>query len=210
MRASRPLRSLTSVLLRCKTLYVAVSLRVGLGKESIAVVGNHANLVGVLMAVRYAFFVSINSGLVMDVRGGINQQHALIQQFGFHGGNNQRWNVIPTIEIDPEGNPDEVYIAPLISPIGADGRPERVLDITGASLEDGAAGQLFDFHGGRNQTFRIILVESNVVAIIAQHSGKCLDVEHVSRDPGALIHQIGYHGAANQQWRPVGGEFLCK
>jgi hypothetical protein len=163
-----------------------------------------------MVTFNYVFFVSINSGLVMDVRGGTITNNSLIQQYGFHGGHNQRWLMIPAPTINPQRVDGEFYIASGSS-IGKGVIPEFVVDIAGASLDDGAAVQLFAYHGGDNQVFRFDPIAKEVInrySIIARHSGKCLDVEHVSTAQQALVHQIGYHGAPNQQWHAVSLEFL--
>ena len=38
------------------------------------------------------------------------------------------------------------------------------------------------------------------VRIVAQHSGKAMDVEFASPDDGARVIQYTPHGGANQQW----------
>lgn len=54
------------------------------------------------------------------------------------------------------------------------------------------------------------LQDGQVVKITSVNSGMVLDVEGISRDNGAHLHQWPYHNAANQQWRlkaSSGGRF---
>ena len=80
--------------------------------------------------------VSVNSDKVLDVRGRSKADGALVQQWQWNGGRNQRWNIIPL------GN-------------GADAiesvNSGKVLDVRGRSKADGALVQQWQWNGGRNQ-----------------------------------------------------------
>lgn len=84
------------------------------------------------------------------------------------------------------------------------GGGSKCLDVEGVSRANGAYLQLYDCLGAfqTNQQFYLYLVPGtgNRYQIVARHSGKCLDVEGVSHDPGAQIQQydcLGY-GQSNQ------------
>ena len=56
-------------------------------------------------------------------------------------------------------------------------------------------------NGGDNQTWRIEATSGGYSRLIAQHSGKCLDVSGASTEDRADIIQWQCHDGANQQWR---------
>lgn len=74
----------------------------------------------------------------------------------------------------------------------------KVLDVRGASLENGAHIIQWNSHGGDNQLFEIRHIDKTYYKIIAKHSGKVFDVWGGSRDNGATIRQYRSHGQDNQ------------
>jgi hypothetical protein len=88
----------------------------------------------------------------------------------------------------------------------------KCADVYGAADDDGVAVVQWDCHYGDNQTFELRPVTGDRssggwVQIVAEHSGKCLDVANASRDEGAPIQQWECHDAAseaengNQSWK---------
>ena len=67
----------------------------------------------------------------------------------------------------------------------------QVLDVAGASTEDGARIIQWDWHGGDNQRFRLEPLGDGYVHIVAKHSGKVLDVAGASARHGAPAHPVG-------------------
>ena len=61
--------------------------------------------------------------------------------------------------------------------------------------------QQYQYKGQPNQKWQVIEVEPGYYAIIAKHSGKCLDVAHSSMNNKANIQQDAYRGADNQKWQ---------
>ncbi|MBM7770271.1 hypothetical protein JOD54_000475 [Actinokineospora baliensis] len=83
---------------------------------------------------------------------------------------------------------------------------DKCLDVDGGSLEDGANVIQWSCHGGTNQLWQLVLVESNdIYQISSAASGKCLDVDGASTDDGANVIQWECHGDLNQQWRLIAG-----
>ncbi|MBL8519454.1 MAG: RICIN domain-containing protein [Betaproteobacteria bacterium] len=74
----------------------------------------------------------------------------------------------------------------------------KVLDVSGASRDDGANVAQYTWSGGANQRWRVD--GGRAFRLVSVHSGKCLDVEKGSRDSGANILQWSCHGQQNQQW----------
>lgn len=86
----------------------------------------------------------------------------------------------------------------------------KVLDVTGLSLENGAAIQQWDYLGGKNQKWELIPVDSQYYKIVNDNSGLVLDVTGASTQPGARIQQYTYLGGDNQKWQivPVDGQYF--
>jgi Ricin-type beta-trefoil lectin domain-like len=86
----------------------------------------------------------------------------------------------------------------------------KVLDVTGASKDNGAAVQQFGWLAGDNQEWEIVPVEPPYVILLARHSGKALDVRGQSMDNGSEVQQWDYLGGDNQKWElvPQGGGFF--
>ena len=80
-------------------------------------------------------------------------------------------------------------------------RTGRVLDVSGGSLEEGAAIIQFRDHGGPNQRWRFEELGGGFFKIISLASGKVLDVSGGSLEEGAPIIQSTDHGRPSQQWQ---------
>jgi hypothetical protein len=83
----------------------------------------------------------------------------------------------------------------------------KVLDVKGASKDNGAPIHQWDWVDGDNQKWRLDDVGSGLWRIVSVHSGKVLDVKDASKDNGAPIVQWDWWGGDNQKWRleHVGG-----
>lgn len=158
------------------------------------------------MATWSAIFINSNSGLALDLAGGVLANNTLTQQYNFHGNWNQRWRFTNIASLL---NPPYYYISPDFG-VSAD-PPTYCLDVAGGSMADDASIQLYQFNGGANQQFRLDLVSSNptLVRIFAHHSNKCLDVENASQSQHAKVNQFTNNGGANQIWGYVQQSGLC-
>lgn len=78
----------------------------------------------------------------------------------------------------------------------------QVLDVSGASLDDGAHLILYNEHGGANQLFRFEPTAKGAGVFRAKHSGKAVDVEGKSHKEGAGVHQWKVCGVDNQSFTP--------
>lgn len=129
---------------------------------------------------------NLHSGKALDVAGRDLGDHAGLQQYSPHGGDNQRW----TLQTDQEGR---VQLTARHS--------GKCLDVADSSREDGARVQLFTCHRGANQLWRLVPDGHGAVEIVAEHSGKCLEVAGWSTADRAVVQQYRRHGGANQKWR---------
>ncbi len=109
-----------------------------------------------------------------------------VQQWGYWGGSNQRWQVTK--------NSDNTYRI-----IGV--HSGKSLDISGWSSSNGAKVQLWDYFGGSNQKFILTATGNGYYRISPQHApNSCLDVSSYSSADGAIVHLWQWFGSANQQW----------
>lgn len=76
----------------------------------------------------------------------------------------------------------------------------QVVDVNGASADDGAAVVQWPANGGANQTWNLRRAYGNVFSVVSAKSGKCLDVSGASTAPGGALVQWTCSGAANQLW----------
>jgi glucosylceramidase len=130
---------------------------------------------------------STSSGKSLDVRDNSTVNGAVIQQWDYVGGANQKWQLVST--------GDGYY--KIVSQ-----RSGRALDVAGVSTADGAGIQQWDYVGGNNQQWRLSGVAGGCT-ITARHSGKALDVRGNSTANGAVIQQWDYVGGVNQKWTLV-------
>jgi hypothetical protein len=80
---------------------------------------------------------------------------------------------------------------------------EKVIDAPRNEQETGLPLILWDYHGGKNQQWKIIPVgdDADLFKIQSPYSSMVLDVPEPRMDDGTQIIQFGYHGGTNQQWR---------
>ncbi|GAA3438685.1 hypothetical protein GCM10018954_083040 [Kutzneria kofuensis] len=133
----------------------------------------------------YYSLIARHSGKCLDVWDGSTDDHALVQQFGCHYGNNQQFGLVYVT-----GD----YYALVARHSG------KCLDIPGASLDDHVIVQQYGCHYGENQQFRLVRIAGNYYSLVARNSGKCLDVWAGSTDDHALVQQYGCHYGDNQQF----------
>lgn len=77
----------------------------------------------------------------------------------------------------------------------------KVLDVAGASTDNGAPIIQFGPNGQGNQRFRLEPVGDGLVRLVVEHSGKVLDVAGASTDNSAPVIQFPWNGQANQRFR---------
>jgi hypothetical protein len=85
--------------------------------------------------------------------------------------------------------------------------------VFGGSDADGVPVVQWTCHGGDNQVFELrqLAGSDGYVQVVAEHSGKCLDVVGQSRDEGAPIQQFECRdeateaGYGNQSWKLTPG-----
>jgi len=132
--------------------------------------------------------VARHSGKVLDVSGSSQENGAVVQQWTWGGGANQKWKIEPS---------DSGYYRLTALHSG------KVLDVNGASMDDGAQVIQWDWWAGANQQWKIESTGDGYYRLLARHSGKALDVSQALTNDGTPLIQWTYHGGENQQWQLV-------
>ncbi|WP_197076778.1 RICIN domain-containing protein [Hymenobacter terrenus] len=85
----------------------------------------------------------------------------------------------------------------------------KYLDVSNASIADGANVQQWEYTGGLNQQWEITPVANGYYKIIGVSSGKSLDITGAGLNDGANVAQWTYAGTDNQLWRiePAGNGY---
>ena len=130
--------------------------------------------------------VAKHSGKCLDVAGERLDNGTNIIQWTWHGGNNQKWYLIPI---------DAVYW------IICSRHSGKCLDVGGWSLKNGANIIQWSILKGNNQLWELIANGDGYYQLKAKHSGKCLDVGGGKVNNGANLIQWTYHGYDHQLWK---------
>ena len=75
-----------------------------------------------------------------------------------------------------------------------------VLDVNGASKENNANIQLYEYSADPQKRFKVTYLEDGYYSIIAEHSNKSLDVKDASKQKGANVRQWEYTEKDSQKW----------
>ncbi|MBV9226249.1 MAG: RICIN domain-containing protein, partial [Acidobacteriaceae bacterium] len=130
--------------------------------------------------------VSKNSGKCLDVTGISTTPGARLQQWTCWGGDNQKFWFTPVdggyqISVKNSG---------------------LQLDIWGGlnATYDGAPLAQWRYWGGANEIFQVNATGDGYYTLNPILTGKCLDVNAISKDDGALVQQWTCWGGDNQKW----------
>lgn len=132
------------------------------------------------------------SGKVLDVSGGLTGDTVNIQQWGWNGGNNQRWKIESVATVN--GTTYYKLTAQHSS---------KVAEVWGLSQLDGGNVDQYTWNGGNNQQWSISNVGAEYSKLLARHDilPKAMDVNGASIDDGANVQQWGDNGSCAQRWR---------
>jgi hypothetical protein len=139
------------------------------------------------------YLVAKSSGLCLDVQGGAFaiQDGTPVQQWTCWGGDNQKWNLVPSGQ----------GMYGIVSQSSG-----KAVDVTGgpSAIENGVPLQQWAFWGGSNQLWKLIPI-GDAFQLIAASSGLCLDVRGgaAARADGVIVQQWSCLGGSNQAWQLV-------
>jgi Ricin-type beta-trefoil lectin domain-like len=126
-----------------------------------------------------------HSGKVLDVRGMSLNNGAVVQQWDWWGGENQKWRFARQA--------DGSYSL-------TSANSGKVLDVSGASPDNGAQVVQWDWWGGKNQKWRIAPLGDGSYRLTCANGGRVLDVSGGSLDIGAPVIQWDWWDGDNQCW----------
>ena len=130
--------------------------------------------------------VSRKSNKVVDLFNGGTADGTDAIQWGWNGGNDQRWDLAYL------GN-GQYKLTGVAS--------GKLLEVTGASTSNGGIIQIWPSNNNNCQKWTVIPAGDGAFKLINVNSGKIMDVSGGSTADGAAIHQWTDLGADNQQWR---------
>jgi large repetitive protein len=130
--------------------------------------------------------VAVHSNQVLDVAGISRAAGAMVTQWPWINGDNQRWKLTAT------GN-GQYTIAAQHSGL--------LLEVAGCSTSDGGRVQQWPANGAACQAWRLVDAGDGSFTIVNVNSGKVLDVSGISLANGAAVTQWTGWGGANQRWR---------
>ncbi len=126
-----------------------------------------------------------HSGKSLDVSNYSSDEGAIVHQWSYKGGNNQKWR------IEDLGTGYYKIISV---------HSGLVLDVLECSTADGAQVHQWSYVGGESQQWKIENA-GGYYKITNRNSGKVLDVSEISSKDGAEVHQWSYEGLNNQLWK---------
>lgn len=112
---------------------------------------------------------------------------AAIHQWTYHGGDIQKWKIIPV---------DEEYVFILSE------YSRKCIDVAGPEAQDGTIVHQWHFHGGANQLWKFTPAGDGFYYIMSKLGNMCLDATW-NTDDGARVHLWSFHGQDNQKWAVV-------
>lgn len=125
------------------------------------------------------------SGKALDVNNSSTADGADVIQWGYSGGNNQKWVLTDT------GNGYKIINA----------NSGKALDVYKSSLDDGADVIQWTDKGQSNQKWNLVDLGNGYYQVVNVNSGKLLDVENGSISDGGNVIQWTSNNGYNQQWQ---------
>lgn len=130
--------------------------------------------------------VARHSGKALEVAGLLTANGSNVQQWGYWGGENEKWMVTHL------GNNQ-------YSIVGA--QSGKALDVSGWGTTNGSNVHIWTYGGAANQKWTITATSGGYYRLTPTHAtNMCLDVSGVSTADGANVHIWTYGGGNNQQW----------
>ena len=135
---------------------------------------------------------NVHSGMYLDVRSGSLTDFAVMEQYWWNGGANQRFN----LEMHPDTQ-DHM--------IATTSWSTNCVDVAWASTADGAAVNEYGCAGAENQDWRFVDMGTGTYQLRPNTTGasnECLDVPGASTMSGQRLQQFTcFSSALNEQWR---------
>ena len=137
--------------------------------------------------------INICGGKALDVYGGYDGLSTNVDVWDYHGGTSERWYVVPT------SFTFNAYVGqsfPFLSALDS----SYSLDVHGISKASGANVELYPYHDGTNQYFRVEALSDGYYRFVAPYAEKSLDVTGASSARGANVEIWENNSTCAQQW----------
>lgn len=143
----------------------------------------------------YYYIVSKLNGLYLNIENNKTTNGANIQVVEYDDSDSQKFNFckVEGLEASKTIENGEYKIAAALN-------NQMVVDIAGASKENQANANLWEYKGQIQQKFKIKYDESGYYIIINSNSGKVLDAEWGGITTGTNVWQYEYNGSDSQKW----------
>jgi aryl-phospho-beta-D-glucosidase BglC (GH1 family) len=130
--------------------------------------------------------IARHSGKALDVQSAATNDGANVHQWGYYGGNSQRWTLTYL------GNNQYKIIG-----VGSG----KALEVASTSTANGTNVDIRSYTGANNQKWTITATSNGYYRLTpVSSSGSALDVSGASTADGANVQQWGWTGGNNQQW----------
>jgi hypothetical protein len=134
---------------------------------------------------------AVNGNKCFDIGDGSLENNAPLQQYDCHGGNNQRWYIVART------TPKHLQAS----------HSGSCIDVSKASTADGANVVQFSCRAQPNQKWSMgattIVDGASYFSLVANHSGKCMEVLDGSPSDGAKVQQATCNNGDSQKWEMV-------
>ncbi|MEA5020602.1 MAG: RICIN domain-containing protein [Gordonibacter sp.] len=143
----------------------------------------------------YALESALRAGLVLDISGASDCDGSKLQVYEANDSKAQKFSFVGAVAPAEGGRTIADGIYEINSVLAA----EKSLDISAASINNGAIAQIYNSNHSLAQRFLVQMDEEGFYHITAVHSGKSLDVNQGNLIPGAKVHQWDTNGNNNNQ-----------
>ena len=138
--------------------------------------------------------VSVLNGLVLDVSGCFTGNGANVQVYKSNGTKAQFWSLTKCVAVVKDG----AYVIVSTLPGG------RVVDVSGASPDNGAAVQTYSSNGTLAQQFALSYDKNSGYYTITNYaSGRVVDVQNGSASQSTPVQQFASNNSRAQKWHIV-------
>lgn len=140
------------------------------------------------------YYIQSKLGTVLDIDAGVIRQGRNVQTYALNESNAQKWKLSKVNYVDVAEGTYTIQTA-----LSAN----KVLDVLGASNNNGANVQIYNKNGTFAQNFVLKKVSTHEYQITCEKSGKALDVAGASANAGANVWQYSKNNTNAQKWRIV-------
>ncbi|WP_276884456.1 RICIN domain-containing protein [Dubosiella newyorkensis] len=154
----------------------------------------------------HVFSTAIDSAYVLDIPAADFRNGNTLQIYTYNGSKAQLWSLDDLDAVirnaDALAQKSKGTISDGYYVIGSKINGNKVLDVTGASTNNGANVQIYTNNGTDAQLYRISY-EGDYLKIMNVGSGKVLDVNGGSTKNGTNVQQFAWNGTRAQKWIAV-------